>query len=149
MSNTIFLTPKTTRWIILLNGIFNLLLGVRHLAAHTTPVWNLIFGIAWTLAGMLMTVYGIVLFHGAHKLIPKVHVDELGISIREDVHSEEKHIAWKEVKEINFKAFEIDFYLKGKVIKTVVLHTNAEISIAIKRTIRTFSEERNIPVKGG
>lgn len=149
MSHTIFLTPKTTRWIILLNGIFNLILGARHLAAHAIVTWNLIVGIAWTLAGALMTLYGIILFHSAHKLIPRVHVDDSGISIREDVHREEKYIAWKDIKEISFKTFEIDFHLKGKVIRTVVLHTNAEISISIKRTIREYSEERGIPVKGG
>jgi len=76
-------------------------------------------------------------------------VDENGILIKEDIHKGQRRIDWGNVKEITYKSFELNFLLNDNNIEKVSLHTNGDISIEIKKTIRQFADDRQIRIIGG
>ena len=150
MAKTIELTPKATKWIFIVNGTINLALGISQiLQADSMGTWGSVLGTILVLAGPLMIIYGVILFNPVNKLTPKVHVDENGILIKEDIHKGQRRIDWGNVKEITYKSFELNFLLNDNNIEKVSLHTNGDISIEIKKTIRQFADDRQIRIIGG
>ena len=147
---TIELTPKTTKWIFLFNGIVNSGVGLRLLlTADSWTSWTSILGLLLIIAGLLLFIYGIILFNRTNKLTPKVQIDDTGITIKEDLHKKQRQIDWRSVKEISYKPFELNFHLTDNNIETVNLSTSGEISLDIKKTIRHFADERQIKIVGG
>ena len=149
MNQTIKLTPGSTKWIFLFNGLVNTALGVNQLL-NNDPVkgWVLLLVIALVVAGPFMMVYAALLFSST-RLIPMVHINDIAIVVKEDIHHENKNILWEDIKEISFKSFEINFTLKGRKNTTVILNTNAQISQEIKRSIRAVAEKKDITINGG
>lgn len=82
-------------------------------------------------------------------LTPKFQIDDNRIIIKEDVHKGQRQIDWKNVKEITYTPFELNFHLTDNNTETVNLSTSAEISLNIKKTIRQFADERQIKIVGG
>jgi HSP20 family molecular chaperone IbpA len=76
-------------------------------------------------------------------------VDENGILIKEDIHKGQRKIDWKNIKEITYRPFELNFHLTDNNTETVILTTNGEISVDVKRTIREFADGRQIKIVGG
>ena len=147
---TIELTPKTTKWIFLFNGIINSGLGLRQLStADSWTSWGSVLGLVLIIAGPLMIIYGVILFNRTNKLTPKVQVDDNGITVKADIHKGQRQIAWRNVKEITYKPFELNFHLTDNSIETVNLSTSGEISLDIKKTIRQFADDRQIKIVGG
>ncbi len=150
MSKTIELTPKTTKWIFLFNGIIILGLGLRQIyQTESWTNWSSLVGILLIVSGSLLAIYGLILVKGMNKLIPKIQVDNYGILVKEDVHKRQRMIDWKDVKEITYRPFELNFLLTDNSIETVNLAVNAEISKDIKKTIRQIADDRQIKVVGG
>ena len=150
MTKTIELTPKTTKWIFVFNGIINSGLGLRQLyTSDSWTNWGSILGLVLLIAGPLLLIYGLVLFNRTSKLTPKVQVDDNGIIIKEDIHKGQRMIEWKNVREISYKPFELNFFLTDNNIETVNLSTSGEISLDVKKTIRQFADERQIKIVGG
>jgi hypothetical protein len=150
MTKTIELTPKTTKWIFIFNGIINSGLGLRQLyTADSWTSWGSILGLLLIIAGPLLLIYGLILFNRTNKLTPKVQVDDNGIIIKEDIHKGQRTIEWKNVREISYKPFELNFLLTDNNIETVNLSTSGEISLDVKKTIRQFADDRQIKIVGG
>lgn len=150
MTRTIELTPKSTKWIFVINGIINTGLGLRHLSiSESWTHWTSLLGLLLIIAGPLMFIYGLVLFGRTNKLTPKIQVDENGILVKEDIHKKQRRIDWKNIKEITYRPFELNFLLADDNTEKVILTTNGEISIEVKKTIREFADERQIKIVGG
>lgn len=150
MINTIELTPKSTKWIFVFNGIINSALGLRQLyTADSWTSWASILGLLLIIAGPLLLIYGLILFSRTNKLTPKVQVDNNGIIIKEDLHKGQRQIDWKNIKEITYQPFELNFHLTDNNTETVNLATNGDISIDVKRLIRQFADDRQIKIVGG
>lgn len=146
MRQTIKLTPGSTKWIFLFNGIANTAIGLNQYVGDAKG-WGFTVGVL-LIAGPLLIVYAAFLFSSS-RLMPTVHLNDTSIEVKEDIHKESKSIPWKDIKEITFKSFEINFEMKGQKDVIVVLNTNAQISQEIKRSIRTLAEEKRITVNGG
>jgi hypothetical protein len=150
MKNTIQLTPKAAKWVFIFNGMLYLMLGVGQLVrAETLISWWGLFGMVLVLVGPVMIIYGILLFYPAHRLVPKVQVDDLGIVIKEELYKRERLLFWNNIKEISYKSFELDFLLDNDRVEQVHLPTNAAISVEIKKIIRQFADRNHISVVGG
>ncbi len=150
MRKIIALTPNTTKWSYIVSGILNLALGISHfLKANSLTDWESIAGAFVGLTGILVILFGVFSSDPANKLIPKVQVDETGILVKENIHKSERKIDWKNIKEITYKSFELDFLLNDNNKETVNLRTNGEISIEIKKVIRKFADDRQIRIIGG
>lgn len=150
MTKTIELTPKTTRWIFVFNGVVNSGLGLRQLYTSDSWIsWNSILGLLLLMAGSLLLIYVLILFNRTNKLTPKVQVNDNGIIIKTDIHKRQRTIEWGNVREIGYKPFELNFILTDNNIETVNLSTSGEISLDIKKTIRQFADDRQIKIVGG
>jgi hypothetical protein len=150
MTKTIELTPKSTKWIFLFNGITNSAIGLQQLlTTDSWAGWGSLFGIVLIVAGPLMLIYGAILFSRTNKLTPKIKVDEIGILIKEDIHKGQIKIDWENVKEITYRPFELNFHLTDNSTETVNLTTSGEISVDVKRTIREFADGKQIRIVGG
>ena len=150
MTKTIQLTPKSTKWIFVINGIINSGIGLRQLSTSDSWTnWVSILGLLLVVAGPLMFIYGLVLFGRTNRLTPKIQVDDNGILIKEDIHKGRRRIDWKNIKEITYRPFELNFHLTDNNTETVILTTNVEISVDVKRTIREFADGKQIRIVGG
>lgn len=150
MEKIIELTPKTTKWIYLVNGLVNCFVGyLQFLRRDSWTNWATILGIVLVIAGPIMITYSLILFNSRNKLTPKVQLDETGISIKQDIHKRLVRIEWINIKEITYKSFELTFQLVDGEIETVSLPTNAETSITIKKTIRQIADDRQLKIIGG
>lgn len=96
MTKIIELTPKSTKWIFVINGIIYTGLGLRQLSiSESWTHWTSIIGLLLIVAGPLMFTYGLILFGQTNKLTPKIQVDENGILIKENIHKGQRRIDWK------------------------------------------------------
>lgn len=150
MNRTIELTPKSSRWIFLFNGAINAAIGLRIMLQMDSWIhWTSILGVVLVVGGPILFVYGIILFNPSNKLTPTIQIDEVGLKINRDIFKKVIRIDWTSIQEITFKSFELDFKLDNNNIETVNLPTTADKSIEIKKTIREFSEKREIKIVGG
>jgi hypothetical protein len=150
MNTIIALTPKSTKWIFLFNGLLNSAIGHRWLHEEGFQAdWTSIIGLVLIVAGPLMLIYGALLFNFVSSLTPRVRVSESEILFKEDIHKPSRTIEWKDVTEVAFSSFELRFQLSGDRIEAITLPTNAETSIQIKKAIRQFADGRQIRVVGG
>jgi len=149
MIKTIELIPKSTKWIYLFNGIVNSAIGIQQLLTSDSWSWLLLFGLILTVGGPLMIIYSLILFSRTSALAPRIQIDETGVLIREDIHRGQKKIEWKNVKEITYRPFELNFHLTDDNTETLSLPTTGEISIDVKKTIREFADSRQINIIGG
>lgn len=150
MTKTIELTPKATKWIFVFNGVVNSGIGLRQLStANSWTSWDSILGMVLVIAGPLLLIYGLILFNRTNKLTPKIQVDDNRIIITEDIHKGQRQIEWKNVKEITYRPFELNFHLTDNNTETVNLATSGDISIDMKRAIRQFADYRQIKIVGG
>jgi len=150
MTRTIELTPKWTKWIYIFNGTVNTGIGIRILTQADSWIhWASIVAIILVLAGPLLIVYGIMLFNSVSKQVPKVTVDENGVYIKADVLKKQLLIDWANVKEIRYKAFELNFLLTNNEIEIVNLPTSPGKSIEVKKAIREFAGGAHINIIGG
>lgn len=149
-SKTIELLPKSTRWIVLFNGVVNTFIGVLQFT-HGNPWthWASILGILLVVAGPLMMVYAFVLFNPGNPYTPKVKIDDHIITIKPDLFIREKKIEWSLIREIVYHSFELQFNLKDQRVLNVDLPTDATHSVAIKQAIRGTAERKKIPVISG
>ncbi len=150
MRKSIALTPNATKWSYIISGTINLALGISHfLKAASLTNWESIVGAFIGIAGILVILFGVFSSNPANKLMPMVQVDETCILVKEDLHKRERKIDWKNIKEITYKSFELDFLLDDNNREIINLRTNGEISIEIKKTIRRFAGDRQIKIIGG
>ena len=150
MKTTIELTPKFTKWAFVFNGIVNSAIGINLIIQSDSWIhWTSILSVLLIIGGPILLIYGIILFNPFNKLAPKVQVDDRGILIKKDIHKKELKIDWANIQEITYKTFELDFLLNNNTIVTVNLSTTAEKSVEIKKTIRTYSEQKSIKIIGG
>ena len=150
MKRTIELTPKFTKWAFLFNGIVNTAIGINLIIQSDSWIhWTSILSILLIVGGPMLLVYGVILFNPFNKLAPKVQVDDQGLLIKSDIQKKESKIDWINIQEITYKTFELDFLLNNNKIVTINLPTTAEKSVEIKKTIRNFSEQKNIKIIGG
>ena len=150
MKKTIELTPKFTKWGFIFNGIFNTAIGINLLFQSDSWFhWTSILAIFLVIAGPMVLIYGIILFNPFNKFAPKVQIDDQGLLIKNDIHKKLIKIDWEDIQEITYKTFELDFLLNNNNMVTVNLPTTANKSVEIKRTIRNFTEMKNIKIIGG
>ena len=150
MKRTIELTIKFTKWAFLFNGIVNTAIGINLIIQSDSWIhWTSILSILLIVGGPMLLVYGVILFNPFNKLAPKVQVDDQGLLIKSDIQKKESKIDWINIQEITYKTFELDFLLNNNKIVTINLPTTAEKSVEIKKTIRNFSEQKNIKIIGG
>jgi hypothetical protein len=150
MAETIELTPRTTNWIFVGNGIFNTGLGLRLLsAADSWTHWSSIAGLLLTVGGLLLLIYGLILLSRTNKLTPKVQLDDTGILIKGGIYRSQRKIDWRNVREITYNPFELVFHLNDHSTETVNLATTGAISLKIKKTIRQFATDRQIKIVTG
>lgn len=147
MKKIIELTPKWTKWVFIINGAINSAIGINQLLqSDSISNWGSILGVILLIGGLLMIIYGVILFYPTNKLTPKVQLDESGILITEGIHKKQRKIDWANIKEITYKSFELNFLLNDRSIEIVNLQTNGETSIEIKRTLRQFANDRQIEI---
>ena len=150
MRETIELTPKSTRWIFVINGVINSVLGLRLLLTTDSWMnWSSILGLLLIVAGPLMLMYGLILFGRNNRLIPQIQVGENEILIKEDIHKIQRRVDWQNIKQITYSPFELIFHLTDNNTETVSLTSNEKISMAVKTTIRRFADGRQIKIVGG
>ena len=150
MQNTIELTPKSTKWIYLFNGVVYTALGVRTILNMDTWVhWSSILAVLLIISGPIFFVYGIILFYPSNKLTPAIQINEAGLRINGGIFKKAIRINWANVQEITFSTFELDFTLDNTTVETINLPTTADKSIEIKQTIRALAEQKEIPIIGG
>lgn len=150
MYRTIELTPKSTKWIYLFNGLVNTAIGINILVQSESWIhWSSILSILLVIAGPLLFVYGIILFYPSNKLTPTIQIDKQGLNINRDIFKKAVQIDWTNIKEITFKSFELDFKLDDNNIESVNLPTTAEKSIEIKKIISDFCDKKQIKIIGG
>ena len=154
MQKTILLTryelgPKITRFLFFMFGVSQTIQGIRHLDDTPLTTGDIVFGGFLLLIGLSLIFLGFALFSSAVKFSPKISVDDEKLIIREDVFKKTKSIDWKDIKEITFKSFALDILLNDNKEKLVILRTNAEVSIEVKKLVREMADRRNITVKGG
>lgn len=147
MKKIIELTPKWTKWVFIINGAINSAIGINQLLqSDSISNWGSILGVILLIGGLLMIIYGVILFYPTNKLTPKVQLDESGILITEGIHKKQRKIDWANIKEITYKSFELNFLLNDRSIEIVNLQTTGETSIEIKRTLRQFANDRQIEI---
>lgn len=154
MQKTILLTqyelgPKITKFLFFMFGVSQTTQGIRHLDDTPLTTGDIVFGGFLLLTGLLLIFLGFTLFSSTVKFSPKISVDDEKLIIREDVFKKTKIIDWKDIKEITFKSFALDILLNDNKEKLVILRTNAEVSIEVKKLVREMADRRNITVKGG
>ncbi len=154
MQKTILLTryelgPKITRFLFFILGISQSMQGIRHLDDAPLTTGDIIFGGFLLLSGLLLIFLGFTLFSSTVKFSPKLSVDDEKIIVREDVFKRTKRIDWKDIKEITFKSFALDILLNDDKEKLVILRTNAEVSIEVKKLVREMADKKMITIKGG
>lgn len=130
-------------------GVSQTTQGIRHLDDTPLTTGDIVFGGFLLLTGLLLIFLGFTLFSSTVKFSPKISVDDEKLIIREDVFKKTKIIDWKDIKEITFKSFALDILLNDNKEKLVILRTNAEVSIEVKKLVREMADRRNITVKGG
>lgn len=80
MAKTIEMTPKSTKWVFIINGIVNSAVGGR--IFYTTDFsanWESILGIILVIAGPLSIIYGLILFNQKSKMSTKNQGDQKGV----------------------------------------------------------------------
>lgn len=154
MQKTILLTrgelgPKITRVLFFVLGISQVMQGIRQLDGIPLTTGDSIFGAFLSLTGLLLIVLGFALFNPAFKFCPRFSVDDERIVVREDIFYATKRIDWKDIKEIAFKSFALDILLKDGKEELLILRTNAEASIEVKKLVREMADRKMILIKGG
>lgn len=150
MTRIIELTPKSTKWFFLFNGVVNTAIGINSILQVNSWIhWTSILGIILVVGGPILFFYGLILFSPSNKLNPKIAINEQGLVIKGDIFKEVISIDWTDIKEITYKTFELEFLLNENNLVTVNLPTTANKSVEIKKTIRNFSEQKHIKINGG
>ena len=151
MKKTIELTPKSTKWIYIFNGIANTFVGINTLLlGDVLNHWIfLTIALSLVIVGPTSFIYAIILFNPYGKIAPSVQIDEKVILIKSDLHKRAQSIQWESIKEITYKSFELDFLLLDNKSEKITLPTSAAISIDIKKTIREFAGAKQINIIGG
>ncbi len=154
MQKTILLTryelgPKITRFLFFMFGISQSMQGIRHLDDTPLTTGDIIFGGFLLLTGLLLLFLGFTLFSPTVQFSSKISVDYEKIIVREDVFKKTKRIDWKDIKEITFKSFALDILLNDDKEKLIILRTNAEASIEVKKLVREMADKKMITIKGG
>ena len=60
-----------------------------------------------------------------------------------------KQIKWSDIKEIEFKNYAIEFLFNNLKSQLIILRTNAETSIEIKKLVREIATQKSINIVGG
>lgn len=150
MKKTIELTPKSTKWIYIINGIIHTAIGIRQLTvAEQFLSWAGIIGVLLVVAGPVSLFIGLIVFKKNNRLCPKIEIDESGLMIREDIHRSERRIDWKNIKEVIFKPLALDFNMVDDTVEKISLITNSDISIEVKKAIREFATLKQVTVVSG
>ena len=150
VKRTIELTPKWTKWSYLFNGIVNTAIGINILAqANSWMHWSSVLAYVLVFAGPILVIYGIILFNPVGNFAPKVQVSEKGVGIKADVFKKQISVEWASVKEITYKAYELDFLLTNNHVEMIKLPTSAEKSVEVKRAIREYADGAGINIIGG
>ncbi|HEY9046311.1 MAG TPA: hypothetical protein VIN08_10465 [Ohtaekwangia sp.] len=152
MKKTILLTQNglrrtVSKWLFIILGLSNSINGVRNLTE--TPLTNWGLGILLLTSGLLIATLGLILFNPTNMFAPKFVIDDNEIQIREDVHVKTKAINWKDIKEITYKSFALDFLLNDNSNKLIILRTTGETSVEIKKSIREIADKKSISITGG
>ncbi len=100
-------------------------------------------------SGILIAILGLIVFNPTNVLAPKFVIDENGIQIRGTLTVKTKTINWNDIKEITYKSFELDFLLNDNSSKLIILRTNGETSVEIKKSIREIADKKSINIIGG
>lgn len=154
MKKTILLTQNglggtVSKWLFVLLGFSNTINGIRNLTHTPLTNWGLGTGILLLASGLLMAALGLILFNPTNMFAPKFVIDDNEIKFREDVHLKTKTIKWNDIKEVTFKPFALDFLLNNNSNKLVILRTNGETSVEIKKSIREIAKKKSINIIGG
>ena len=154
MKKTILLTQfelssKISKWFFFIMGISNSLNGINDLMRPQLSNGQIALGVFLVAGGILLMIPAFILFFPSSTLAPKCIIDEDVIKIKEDIHKKWKSVHWKNVKEITFKSFAIDFLLTDNSSQNILLRTNGETSIEIKKSLRAVAETKSIPIIGG
>jgi hypothetical protein len=150
MKKTIELTPKSTKWFFVYNGVVNTAIGINSLLLNNSWIhWTSILGIILIVSGPILFIYGLILFRPSNTIIPRITINERGLIIKGDIFKKVISIDWTDVKEITYRSFALDLKLSDKSIKTLDLPTTADKSIEIKKSIREICDNKNITIEGG
>jgi len=150
MKHTIEIFPKWNKWAFIISGSVNIMIGVRQIyLANSWTDWTEILGIVLAIGGLLMVIYGIIIFTPSSRLVPKIEIGDEQIIIKQEFSKNGVVLNWGNIKEIVYKTFEIDFVLNDDKTEIVNLQTSAEISVEIKETIRQLADQKQITVTGG
>ena len=112
---------------------------------------DVVFGVILLSIGLLIILWGIILFNPKIWFLPKVSVDEnaiLIILIREEIFMKTKQVNWKDVKEITFKSFELDILRADNSNELIMLKTNAQTSIEVKKLLREIADRKSVMIVG-
>lgn len=154
MKKTILLTQnglseKVSKWLFVIVGISNSINGIGYLIDTPLTNWGLRLGVFLLASGILIAILGLIVFNPTNVLAPKFVIDENGIQIRGTLHVKTKTINWNDIKEITYKSFELDFLLNDNSSKLIILRTNGETSVEIKKSIREIADKKSINIIGG
>jgi hypothetical protein len=143
------LSRNVTKWLFFIMGVSNLMNGISGLMRPQLSTGQIVLGSFVVATGILLMIPAFILFFPSSNLAPKCIIDEDVIKIKEDIHKKWKSIYWKNVKEITFKSFAIDFVLNDNSSENILLRTDGETSIEIKKSLRAIAETKSIPIIGG
>ena len=154
MKKTILLTQnglseKVSKWLFVIVGISNSINGIGYLIDTPLTNWGLRLGVFLLASGILIAILGLIVFNPTNVLAPKFVIDENGIQIRGTLTVKTKTINWNDIKEITYKSFELDFLLNDNSSKLIILRTNGETSVEIKKSIREIADKKSINIIGG
>ena len=123
--------------------------GITQLNKSPLNTGGVVLGIILLSIGLLIILWGIILFNPKIWFLPKVSVDENSILIREGILTKTRQTNWKDVKEITFKSFELDILRTDNSRDLIMLKTNAQTSIEVKKLLREIADRKSVMIMGG
>ena len=59
-----------------------------------------------------------------------------------------RQVNWKDIKEITFKSFELDTLRTDNSNELIMLKTNAQTSIEVKKLLREIADRKSVMIVG-
>lgn len=143
------LSRPVTRGLFVILGLVNVAKGLLDIITVELPAWQWAFNAVMVLSGLVLLLLGWVLFDPTSRWAPKVVIDDSKISIREKLWKEPTTIPWQELTRIEFSSFEMNFFFSNRTTQRVLLKTDADTSITIKRTLREVARGKQVEVVEG
>jgi hypothetical protein len=141
-------SAKANKWLFLLTALIFFINGGFNIYSNNPEPFRLVLGILMLIGGCYYVFYGLFGFAENSRFASKGKVDDSTIELKNSFWKPSTKLKWAQLSSIEYKPYEIIFK-SGKSSSSFSYNSNADVSLAIKQTIRDFAERKNIEVIGG